>query len=145
MRLIKTLLFASLVTFANAEIVNVSENIIKDTKTGFLWQDDNTAKTKKVTFHEASSYCKNLTVDGVKNWEFPGFLELFSIVDQKVYNPTLSKKFKNFVNDNYWSAKKFGHGTSTEAIVINFKSGAFNRELMVDKFYIRCYKKDEVK
>ena len=141
MKLITTLIFTAFLTFANAELLNESENIIKDTKTNFLWQDDNAAKTKKMSFHDAKKYCKNLTVDNITGWELPGFLELFSIVDPKVYNPTLSKKFKNFVNDNYWSGKKFGHGTSTEAIVINFKSGAFNRELMVDKFYVRCYKK----
>ncbi len=141
MKLITTLIFTAFLTFAHAEIINESENIIKDTKTNFLWQDDKAAKTDKMSFHKALEYCKNLKVDNTSGWELPGFLELFSIVDPKVYNPTLSEKFKNFVNDNYWSGKKFGHGTSTEAIVINFKSGAFNRELMVDKFHVRCYKK----
>jgi len=141
MKLITTLIFTAFFSFANAELINESENIIKDTKTNFLWQDDEAAETKKMNFNDASKYCKSLKVDGITGWELPGFLELFSIVDPKVYNPTLSKKFKKFVTDNYWSGKKFGHGTSTEAIVINFKSGAFNRELMVDKFYVRCYKK----
>lgn len=141
MKLITTLIFTVFLTFANAEIINESENIIKDTKTNLLWQDNTAAKTEKMSFHKAVEYCKNLKVDNLEGWELPGFLELFSIVDPKVYNPTLSEKFKNFVNDNYWSGKKFGHGTSTEAIVINFKSGAFNRELMVDNFYVRCYQK----
>lgn len=141
MKLITTLLFTSLLTFANAELINESKNTLKDIKTSFLWQDNESVKTEKMNFLDASSYCKNLEVDNIKGWELPGFLELFSIVNPKLYNPTLSKKFKNFATDNYWSGKKFGHGTSTEAIVINFKSGAFNRELMVDKFYVRCYKK----
>lgn len=141
MKLLTTLLFTSLLTFANAELVNESKNTLKDTKRNFLWQDDKSTTTEKMNFQDASKYCKNLKVDDITDWELPGFLELFSIVDPKSYNPTLSKKFKNFVNDNYWSGKKFGHGTSTEAIVINFKSGAFNRELMVDEFYVRCYKK----
>ena len=141
MKLIKTLIFSSLLTFSNATMIKQSNNIIKDTKTNYLWQDDQSVKTLKMSFHEAANYCKNLSIDNVSDWELPGFLELFSIVNAKVYNPTLSKEFKNFVSDNYWSAKMFGHGTSTEAIVINFKSGAFNRELMVDEFYVRCYKK----
>lgn len=141
MKLLNIFIFASFLSYANAQIVTKSENIVEDTKTNFLWQDNKIVKTEKRSFKEATEYCKELKLDNITGWELPGFLELFSIVNPKVYNPTLSKKFQNFVTDNYWSAKKFGHGTSTEAIVINFKSGAFNRELMVDKFYVRCYKK----
>ncbi len=141
MRLWKVLLLASLVTFSQAQIVNHSESIIKDTKSNFLWQDDKIVKTEKRSFNDAIDYCKNLEIDNITGWQLPGFLELFSIVNTKSYNPTLSKKFKNFVSDNYWSSKKFGHGSSTEAFVVNFQSGAFNRELMNEKFYVRCYKK----
>jgi len=140
MKLFNALILSSIISFSHAQLINESENIIKDTKKNFLWQDNKKTKTEKMDFKEAISYCKSLNIDNITGWQLPGFLELFSIVDTKVYNPTLSKKFKNFVSDNYWSKKKFGHGTSTEAFVINFKSGAFNRELMNDKFYVRCYK-----
>ena len=80
-------------------------------------------------------YCENLEVDGIKSWKLPGFLELFSIVDQKVYNPTISSNFKYVKSDNYWTTKKFGHASSQEAFVINFLSGAFNREKMDQSFY----------
>ena len=141
MRLLNILIFAGLLTSANADITKHSENIVKDTKTGFLWQNSKDAKTKKLNYNEANKYCKNLTLDGEKNWKVPGFGELFSIVDPKVYNPTLNIAFTNFVTDNYWSTKTFGHATSGEAFVVDFKSGAFNRKMMDEKFYVRCYKK----
>ena len=140
MKLIKTLLFLSLITFANANIVRVSENIVKDEKTNLLWQDSKDVKINKKNYKEANEYCKNLELDGQKGWNVPTFLAAFSIVDTKVYNPTLSKEFKNFVSDNYWTTKTFGHGTSGEAFVVNYLSGAFNRFLMDEKFYVRCYK-----
>ncbi|APW65230.1 MULTISPECIES: Lcl C-terminal domain-containing protein [Arcobacteraceae] len=134
------ILFFILTYCCNAQMFNESESIIKDTNTNLLWEDTKEAKSIKRTFKQANDYCKNLELDGHKNWKVPGFMPLFSLVDTKVYNPTLSKKFKYFVSDNYWTSKTFGHATSGEAFVINFLSGAFNRELMEDKFFVRCYK-----
>lgn len=140
MKLLKILLFISIFTYANADIVRVSENSLKDTKTNFLWQDTVDVKDTKRTYNEAVTYCKNLVLDGKNEWSVPTFVAAFSIVDTKVYNPTLSKEFQNFVSDNYWTNKTFGHATSGEAFVVNFLSGAFNRKSMDDKFYVRCYK-----
>lgn len=129
------------INIANAKIVKESANIKKDTKTNLLWQDTKIVNSKKMNFEEAKSYCKNLELDGQKGWVLPGFLELFSLVDTKVYNPTISKKFKYIISDNYWSTKSFSHAMSKEAFVVNFLSGAFNREPMDSFFYVRCYKK----
>jgi len=141
MKLLNIVLFASMLTYANAQLVQHSDNIIKDTSNNFLWQDSDTVKTETKNYEDAIQYCKNLELDGQSNWKVPGFLELFSIVDAKVYNPTLSKAFKNFSPSNYWTTKVYSHGLSKEAFVIDFKSGAFNREKMAKKFYVRCYKK----
>ena len=128
---------------ANADIVKNSANTIKDTKTNYVWQDTKDVTTIKRTFEDAVGYCENLELDGHKSWELPGFVELFSIVDTKVYNPTIAENFKYVVSDNYWSSKTFGHATSKEAFVVNFLSGAFNREKMSESFYVRCYKKSD--
>ena len=141
MKLLNAILIAGLMTVANAQMVDVTPNIIKDTKTNLLWQDTQESKEVRRTYNEALTYCSNLEIDGKKGWKVPGFGELFSIVDTKVYNPTLSKKFKHFVPDNYWTTKTFSHGMSKEAFVVDFKSGAFNRKLMEDKYFVRCYKK----
>lgn len=126
---------------ASADIVNNSANTLKDTKTNYIWQDTKDVKTTKRSFEEALAYCKSLELDGLKSWKLPGFVELFSIIDTKVYNPSISVNFKYVLPNNYWSSKTFGHGTSKEAFVVNFLSGAFNREKMDKKFYVRCYKK----
>lgn len=140
MRIFKIIFFISLCTYLNAQMLKQSESTIKDEKTNLLWQDTKEVNSVKRDFEEAQKYCQNLELDGQKGWEIPNFLELFSIVDTKSYNPTLDKEFKYFISDNYWSNKTFGHGASGEAFVVNFLSGAFNRELMVDKFYVRCLK-----
>lgn len=136
----KFLLIVLFATFLNAELIQVNKSIIKDNKTNFLWQDTLDVKTTKRSFKDAVKYCDDLKINNEKNWKLPTFMALFSIVNTKVYNPTLSKEFNFFVSDNYWTSKKFGHAKSGEAFVINFLSGAFNRELMEDKFFVRCYK-----
>ena len=141
MNTLKLLLLAGLLTYANAALIRHSENIVKDDKSMLLWQDSVDVKTKKFTFEESKKYCQNLTVDGEKGWNLPGFGELFSIVNTKTYNPTLSTVFKNYIPDNYWTSKVFSHGSSEEVFVVNFLSGAFNREHWNDKFSVRCYKK----
>ena len=140
MKILKALLFTGLLTYANAAFIQHSENIIKDDKSNFLWQDSTDVKTKRVNFKEALKYCKNLTLDGQTGWEMPGFGEMFTIVNFKRYNPTLPNEFKNFLPENYWTTKIFSHGVSNEAFVVYFLSGAFNREKMDQKFFVRCYK-----
>lgn len=140
MRITHLLLLGSLATFMNAQFIKEG-NIVKDTKTNFLWQDNKEAKTLKMGWKEGQAYCKKLEIDGVKGWEMPGFGALFSIVDTKMYNPTLDKAFKYFEPKDYWSTKVFSHGVSNEAFVVEFKGGAFNRKKMDTKFNVRCYKK----
>lgn len=140
MKLFNIFIFALFFTLANASFIQESKNIIKDTKANFLWQDSIDVKTNIFTYKEASTYCKNLKLDGKNNWKVPGFLELFSLVNTKSYNPTAFKEFSNIKADNYWTSKVFSHSASDEAFVIDFKSGAFNRKNQSDKFYIRCYK-----
>jgi len=141
MKLLNIFIFSLLIVYSvNADIVKNSANTIKDTKTNYIWQDTKDVSTTKRSFEDAISYCKNLELDGYKSWELPGFVELFSIIDTKAYNPSISKVFQNIVADDYWISKKFANGTSNEAFVVNFVSGAFNREKMDKAFYVRCYK-----
>ena len=142
MKLLKLLILSlSVMTMTQADIVNNSANTLKDTKTGYIWQDTKDATTQKRTFDDAVGYCKKLNLDGIDSWELPGFVEMFSIVDTRAYNPCISKKFKHIVPKDYWISKVFANGSSREAFVVNFVSGAFNREKMDKAFFVRCYKK----
>ncbi|MDA3909447.1 MAG: DUF1566 domain-containing protein [Sulfurimonas sp.] len=144
MKLLNILILSLCMAYSvSADIVKNSANTMKDTKTNYLWQDTKDVSTTKRNFTDAVDYCKNLELDGHKSWELPGFMELFSIVDTKVYNPTISGNFKYVVAQNYWTSKTFANATSKEAFVINFISGAFNREKMGELFYVRCYKKSK--
>lgn len=134
-------LFLSLVLSVNAEVVRVSDDIVKDTKTNYLWQDTKDVSSKKMSFNEAMAYCKKLELDGEKSWQVPGFMELLSIVNPKLYNPAISKNFNFVTPDKYWTSKIYGDKGNEHAFVVNFTSGAYNRERSDYKFHVRCYKK----
>lgn len=140
MKLITVLFSLGMLSLLQAQLIKEG-NIVKDSKTNFLWQDSKEAKTLKVTWKEGQKYCKNLTLNGMGGWEMPGFAELFSIVNTKQYNPTLSKAFAHFETKDYWTTKMYSHGVNNQAFVVEFKGGAFNRKDMNSKFNIRCYKK----
>ncbi|WP_419764456.1 MAG: DUF1566 domain-containing protein [Arcobacter sp.] len=143
MKVLFTLICFGLIMYLNAEIIKQSEFTVKDTRTNILWQDTKEVNSIKRDFNEAKTYCEALKLDGYNDWKMPSFMELFSIVNTKSYNPTLSKEFKYFKSENYWTSKKFSHGASGEAFVVNFLSGAFNRESMDNKFYVRCFRNEK--
>ena len=137
------ILLLSMIYNANAELIKNSKNIIKDTKTNYLWQDTKEVSTGKKTFIDAVNYCRNLELDGETSWEVPGFMELQSIVDVYAYNPAISKKFNFIVPDKYWTSKNFGMKGNKYAYVVNFSTGVFNKERAHYEYYVRCYKKNK--
>ena len=96
MKILNALIFMSILTYSNAQMIKESASILKDSKTNLLWQDTKEGTIIRRDFLEAQDYCKNLELDGYKNWQMPNFLELFSIVDTKSYNPTLPKEVLNY-------------------------------------------------
>ena len=88
MKILKIIIFVSLLTCLNAQMVKQSESTLKDSKTNLLWQDTKEGTIIRRDLLESQNYCQNLELDGYKNCQMPNFLELISIVDTKSYNPT---------------------------------------------------------
>ena len=62
---------------------NHSKEVVTDTKTNLMWQDDASVKTTKKTWSEAVSYCDNLSFAGFSDWRLPSKMELLGITDKK--------------------------------------------------------------
>lgn len=140
MKILNMLLFSSLMFCVNADYVHKSPNIILDTKTNFLWEDTKEVASVKRTFKDATSYCKSLELDGVKGWELPNMKKLFTIVDTKLYNPTIDKSFKHIAPDTHWTSRLFASGGTSDAYTISFQTGSFFRRNVEDQYYLRCVK-----
>ncbi len=45
-----------------------SKEIVTDSVTGLMWQDDSSAKSVKKDWEDAKAYCQNLTHGGYNDW-----------------------------------------------------------------------------
>lgn len=74
MKILKLLFLASLITYSSADLVRVSDNIIKDTKSNFLWQDSKEVKTeKKETIKKQMNIAKILNLMVIRIGKFQHF------------------------------------------------------------------------
>ncbi len=83
---------------ANGEMLRHSSipDIVLDTDTKLLWQDNSEAKTVRINWQGASNYCKNLKLNGYDDWKLP---------DKETLKALYPKKdgLQNLLNFNYWS------------------------------------------
>ena len=69
-------------------------------------------------------------------WRLPTHQELFSIVEDKKYNPSINKAFKHTINGFYWSSTEVKGRTS--AWYVRFDYGRDGTINMTSKNYVRC-------
>lgn len=94
-------------TIANADILRVNErDIVLDTQTKLMWQDDIKVKTVKKTWEDSKKYCQNLKFAGFNDWRLPTETELLSITTRTKENPTIKNEFKYVADDLYWSSSE---------------------------------------
>ncbi len=87
-------------------IRNSDTEIVTDTETGRMWQDDSEARTTFLNWNQAIIHCSNLILAGYSDWQLPNLEVLDSIVDQR----SIPKLYNEFVNVSstefkyYWSS-----------------------------------------
>jgi hypothetical protein len=73
----------------------------KDSATGLLWSvKDNGSE---VVWNQASNYCRNLALDGQKDWRLPTEEELEGIYDKNSSKEYRAKGPIQVTGDNVWS------------------------------------------
>ena len=115
--------------------------IVTDSRTGLMWQDDKGAANREYKWYDAISYCKNLYLGGYSDWRLPNIEELKSLIDNS-RTPAISEIFQNVNSSNYWSSTTDAVNP-LDAWFVNFNYGLGNYGLgnYVSKsndFYARC-------
>jgi hypothetical protein len=110
-----------------------SKEVVIDNATNLMWQDDNEAKTVKKAWEEAINYCENLTLGGYNDWYLPNINQLYSIIDENKYDPTIDSTFQNVVSKSYWSSTTAASNNS-DAWEISFENGS---DYWCNKTYVR--------
>jgi len=123
-----------LVTSLNAK------DVIIDTTTSLVWQDAPINKDALVTYKEAQSYCKFLTIDKYKNFRLPTMVELQTLVDYKNYNPAILNGFKYVESTTYWTSTLFADAHD-ERWTVDFEKGSRSVKATYYDRHFRCVQK----
>lgn len=110
---------------------------VTDTKTKLVWQDTNSVENEEMTYSEAKTYCKELSLAGYKNWRLPELTELQSIINLKRYEPAIVGNFFYTGKGNYWSSTSYADD-SIRAWAVDFKSGSTSHNRHSYDYYVRC-------
>ena len=137
--LARLVLVGSLTLSLQAEFLRDNTNeIVLDTKTNLMWQDNEAAKTNYQTWETAISYCEDLMLASHSDWRLPNINELETIVDDTRYNPANKKEFMN-VNSNYYWSSTTNLNDATFASSIYFYDGFLDSgEDKGVPIYVRC-------
>ena len=112
-------------SFLSADLTKVN-NVVQDSETGLVWQDNSDVSSTKHTWESAITYCEALTLDGYNEWRLPNINELKSIIDRSKSIPAIQgDAFEHLdyeYSDLYWSSTTF-EPTKYEAWFANFRLG----------------------
>jgi len=119
-----------------------AKEVVVDTKTNLMWQDNADAKTIKKSWNYAIDYCENLTLSGYSDWHLPNRNELYGIADRNRYNPAINPIFQNVVSNYYLSSSTFVIDTSY-AWAVNFHDGDGGWDHKSYSYYVRCVRDND--
>ena len=118
--------------------LSFSSDVLTDSKTGLMWQDNSAAKNTKKDWKGALVFCSELRLAGHDDWRLPTINELQNIVDISQHKPAMKKGFENVgASGYYWSSS--AHVSNEEfAWIMNFKRGYEYNNYKTYERYVRC-------
>ena len=117
-----------------------ARDVVLDTTTSLLWQDALINKDALVTYKEAQSYCKFLTIEKYKDFRLPTMSELQTLVDYKNYDPAILNGFKYVTSTTYWTSTAFADDEN-EFWTVDFEKGSRSVKAKYYDRHFRCVQK----
>ncbi|VAY88365.1 hypothetical protein MNB_ARC-1_976 [hydrothermal vent metagenome] len=118
------------------------KEVVVDTSTNLMWQDNNDTNTTTKEWNDAIDYCEALDFAGYSDWHLPNFNELYGLVDKSKYNPATSSVFQNTASrkdDYYWSSTLLeDHFPASNAWIIGFLDGTDDSNGKTADNFVRC-------
>lgn len=122
--MINKLFILFLANILNAQVIRDDQNnVIFDTASKLMWQDDNRAIFNYYTWENAINFCENLNFAGHEDWRLPNINEFYTVVDFTKSNPVINNRFKNIKSLKYWSNTSYKYDLS-QAWFIDFTNGS---------------------
>ncbi len=127
--------------FCGVAVADMSRSgeIVTDSKTKLMWQDNADASSITRNWQGAIDYCEALNFGGYTDWRLPNINELKSITDRTRNNPAINPAFVNVTtNNNYWSSTSY-IGNTDGAWILSFYYGYMNAIIKDSgNEYLRC-------
>lgn len=117
-----------------------SLNIVTDTTTNTMWQDnlESTQYLENVTM--AKIYCESLILNGYTDWEMATIKELQTIINISNKDFTIQKEFQYTTATKYWSKSDYDLNNNYFWYV-DFKTGIVNFDRSNKRYTVRCKRK----
>jgi len=114
-----------------------SLNIVTDTTTNTMWQDnlESTQYLENVTM--AKIYCESLILNGYTDWEMATIKKLQTIIDISNKDFTIPKEFQYTTATKYWSKSEYSLNKDSFWYV-DFKTGIVNFDRSNKRHTVRC-------
>jgi len=132
-----TLILMLLLAVAAQADFTRADQMVTDSSTALVWQDDAEAKTTEKTWTDAIDYCEALILNGHTDWRLPNFNELYFITDKSKSDPAMDSTFQNVVSDIYWSSTTVV-GSTTNAWGVLFFLGNDLAPNKTSERFVRC-------
>lgn len=110
-----------------------AELIVKDVKTGLVWQRD--YKTDK-NWRQATDYCSKLVYAGYDDWIPPRLEQLETLIDDARSEP--ASDFPGMPSSVFWSGSFYVNYYSDHAWSVDFGDGNAKLKNKTDQYNIRC-------
>jgi len=121
-------------------MVSLNANEMKD----LVWQDSSDAKELQKDWQGAKAYCEELVLGQKNDWRLPNIKELQSIIDIKEYKPAIKKEFKNVAIKGFYWSKSADISSDGYAWNVGFNYGVTSKDSILNEFYVRCVRGEEV-
>ncbi len=120
-----------------------ANEIVYDTTSGLVWEDDLNVKTKTYRWSDGDSYCSGLTLGGFNDWRLPNIHELYFLLDRSAEAPMIKKGFVNTASDGYWTSVQTRAILLTYALWVGFNDARSEKDFLINEKYVRCVRGDE--
>jgi len=130
------LIMIGLSSYLSADFTKSGE-VVTDSTTGLMWQDNGDTNSKKRTWQEAIDYCEALDLEDYNDWRLPNINELKTIIDRSKSNPSIVDGFDNIGSNYYWSSSS-ELGDSHFAWMIEYYVGRVETYYKDSDLYVRC-------
>ena len=116
----------------------LASDVLTDSKTGLMWQDNSAAKYTQKDWQGALAICSELRLAEYDDWRLPTIKELETVVGTSPRNMGMKKGFKNVGGSGYYWSSSVDESNEEFAWMMNFKRGYEYKNYKTYERHIRC-------